>query len=98
MNATLTKAEIVTAICEQVELQHHHAKEVVDLFFEEMRETLERGEEIKLSGYGNFELHDKRERPGRNPKTGKPVAISPRRVVTFTAGQKLRKSVAGITD
>jgi integration host factor subunit alpha len=92
---TLTKAEIVNAVCDDVELQHHHAKEIVDLFFEEMRTTLERGEEIKLSGFGNFELHDKRERPGRNPKTGVPVMIAPRRVVTFNAGQKLRKAVSG---
>jgi len=93
---TLTKAEIVTVVCEAVDLQLHHAKEIVDVFFEEMRTTLERGEEIKLSGFGNFELHDKRARPGRNPKTGLSVAITPRRVVTFNAGQKLRKSVSGV--
>ena len=90
----LTKAELVAAICQEVDLQYQHAKEVVDLFFEELRTTLEEGEQVKLSGFGNFELRQKGERPGRNPKTGLEVPIRPRRVVTFSAGQKLRRSVS----
>ena len=90
----LTKAELVAAICQEVDLQHQHAKEVVDLFFEELCTTLEEGEQVKLSGFGNFELRQKGERPGRNPKTGLEVPIRPRRVVTFSAGQKLRRSVS----
>ena len=69
------------------------AKDLVDSFFEEIRKTLERGEEVKLSGFGNFELHEKKERPGRNPKTGEAIPISARRVVTFRPGQKLKARV-----
>ncbi|NLC09192.1 MAG: integration host factor subunit alpha, partial [Gammaproteobacteria bacterium] len=65
----------------------------VDLFFEEIRTSLESSEPVKISGFGNFELRDKRQRPGRNPKTGEEVPISARRVVTFRPGQKLRERV-----
>lgn len=67
----------------------------MDLFFEEIRTTLESGEQVKLSGFGNFELRDKNQRPGRNPKTGEEIPISARRVVTFRPGQKLRARVDG---
>jgi len=66
---------------------------MVDLFFEEIRTALEQGEQVKLSGFGNFDLRDKKQRPGRNPKTGKEIPISARRVVTFRPGQKLRERV-----
>ncbi|APS82273.1 integration host factor subunit alpha [Piscirickettsia salmonis] len=69
------------------------AKMIVDLFFEEIQSALEKGQIVKLSGFGNFMLRDKKERPGRNPKTGDEVAVSARRVVTFRAGQKLRARV-----
>ena len=69
------------------------AKELVEMFFEEIRVALENGEPVKLSGFGNFELRDKKERPGRNPRTGEDVAISARRVVTFRPGQKLKTRV-----
>ena len=69
------------------------AKELVEMFFEEIRIALENGEPVKLSGFGNFELRDKKERPGRNPRTGEDVAISARRVVTFRPGQKLKTRV-----
>ncbi len=65
-------------------------RELVDLLIEELMASLAVGEQVKLSGFGNFELRDKNERPGRNPKTGESIPISARRVVTFTAGQKLR--------
>ncbi len=74
-------------------LNKREAKEFVDLFFEEIRTSLESSEPVKISGFGNFELRDKRQRPGRNPKTGEEVPISARRVVTFRPGQKLRERV-----
>lgn len=88
---TLTKAELADILVEKVSnVTRSDAKEIVELFFEEIRSTLERGEEIKISGFGNFQLRDKPERPGRNPKTGEEVPISARRVVTFHASQKLK--------
>ena len=71
------------------------AKELVEMFFEEVRAALESGENVKLSGFGNFELRDKSERPGRNPKTGEEIPITARRVVTFRPGQKLKARVDG---
>ena len=91
---TMTKAELADILVEKVSsVSKNDAKEIVELFFEEIRTTLERGEEIKISGFGNFQLRNKPERPGRNPKTGKEVAISARRVVTFHASQKLKGMV-----
>lgn len=89
----LTKAEIAEHLFEKVGLSKKDAKEMVELFFEEIRTALERGEQVKLSGFGNFELRDKAERPGRNPKTGEDIPISARRVVTFRPGQKLKVRV-----
>ena len=66
---------------------------MVEIFFEEVRETLEAGEQVKLSGFGNFDLRVKSERPGRNPKTGEDIPISARKVVTFRPGQKLKSRV-----
>ena len=74
-------------------INKREAKDLVELFFEEIRSLLEQGHQIRLSGFGNFNLRDKRERPGRNPKTGKDVPITARRVVTFRAGQKLKARV-----
>lgn len=91
---TLTKAELAEALFEELGLNKREAKEFVDLFFEEMRMRLEAGEEVKLSGFGNFEVRNKKQRPGRNPKTGEEIPISARRVVTFSPGQKLRLRVS----
>ena len=91
---TLTKAELAEIIFDKVGLNKTEAKEMVEAFFEEIRASLEKGESVKLSGFGNFELLNKNERPGRNPKTGEEVTISSRRVVTFRAGNKLRKKIA----
>ena len=66
---------------------------LVELFFEEIRRALENGEQVKLSGFGNFDLRDKNQRPGRNPKTGEDIPITARRVVTFRPGQKLKSRV-----
>lgn len=89
----LTKAELSEALFDELGLNKREAKEFVDLFFEEIRSRLEAGEEVKLSGFGNFELRSKNQRPGRNPKTGEEIPISARRVVTFRPGQKLRLRV-----
>lgn len=89
----LTKAEIAEHLSEKVGLSKKDAKDMVELFFEEIRTALESGEQVKLSGFGNFELRDKAERPGRNPKTGEDIPISARRVVTFRPGQKLKVRV-----
>ena len=89
----LTKAEIAEMLYEELGINKREAKDLVDLFFEEIRVSLEANEEVKLSGFGNFELRDKRQRPGRNPKTGEDIPISARRVVTFKPGQKLKARV-----
>ena len=89
----LTKAEIAETLYEELGINKREAKDLVDLFFEEIRVSLEDNEEVKLSGFGNFELRDKRQRPGRNPKTGEDIPISARRVVTFRPGQKLKARV-----
>jgi len=89
----LTKAEMAEHLFVDLDFSKKEAKEMVELFFEELRGCLENGEQIKLSGFGNFDLRDKAERPGRNPKTGEDIPISARRVVTFRAGQKLKARV-----
>jgi integration host factor subunit alpha len=91
---TLTKAELADLLFEKVGLNKREAKDMVEAFFEEIRGALERGESVKLSGFGNFQLRDKPQRPGRNPKTGEEIPISARRVVTFHASQKLKAMVA----
>ncbi len=90
---TLTKAELADLLFEKVGLNKREAKDMVEAFFEEIRGALERGESVKLSGFGNFQLRDKPQRPGRNPKTGEEIPISARRVVTFHASQKLKGMV-----
>src|SRR5690554_7320411 len=90
---TLTKADMAENLYMELGLNKREAKELVDLFFEEIRQSLEENEPVKISDFGNFELRDKRQRPGRNPKTGEEVPISARRVVTFRPGQKLRERV-----
>ncbi len=91
---TMTKAELADALFERLGLNKREAKDMVDGFFDEIRHALERGESVKLSGFGNFQLRDKPQRPGRNPKTGEEIAITARRVVTFHASQKLKAAVA----
>ncbi|HHW4668539.1 MAG TPA: integration host factor subunit alpha [Xylella fastidiosa subsp. multiplex] len=89
----LTKAEMVEHLFDEVGLNKREAKEFVDAFFDLLRDALEQGKEIKLSGFGNFELRCKNQRPGRNPKTGEEIPISARTVVTFRSGQKLKERV-----
>jgi len=91
--SSLTKAEMAERLHEELGLNKREAKEMVETFFDEIRTSLASNEQVKLSGFGNFDLRDKRERPGRNPKTGEEVPISARRVVTFRPGQKLKDRV-----
>ena len=93
----LTKAELAEKLFEDLGLNKREAKDMVDLFFDEIRDSLSRNEQVKLSGFGNFDLRDKRQRPGRNPKTGEEIPISARRVVTFKPGQKLKVRVEAYT-
>lgn len=90
---TLTKADMAETLFEELGLNKREAKELVELFFEEVCNALERGEQVKISGFGNFILRDKNQRPGRNPKTGEEIPITARRVVTFRPGQKLKARV-----
>ena len=94
-DGALTKADMAERLFEELGLNKREAKELVEMFFEEVRSALEAGEHVKLSGFGNFELRDKSERPGRNPKTGEEIPITARRVVTFRPGQKLKARVDG---
>ena len=94
----LTKADLAEMLFDELGLNKREAKEIVELFFEEIRSALENNEQVKLSGFGNFDLRDKSTRPGRNPKTGEEIPISARRVVTFKPGQKLKAKVEGRID
>ena len=91
--ATITKLDIIEYLSDKYHLSKQDTKNVVENFLEEIRLSLESGQDVKLSGFGNFELRDKSSRPGRNPKTGEVVPVSARRGVTFKPGQKLRARV-----
>ena len=95
---TLTKSDIVEDLNNEIGLNKREAKELVDMFFDDIKDLLAEGYEVKLSGFGNFQLKDKSPRPGRNPRTGEDVEISARRVVTFKSGQKLKESVKTLTN
>ena len=89
----LTKADMAERLFDDLGLNKREAKELVEAFFEEIRFSLEQGQQVKLSGFGNFDLRNKNQRPGRNPKTGEEIPISARRVVTFRPGQKIKARV-----
>ena len=89
----LTKVDMAESLFNELGLNKREALELVDLIFEELKASLAVGEQVKLSGFGNFELRDKRERPGRNPRTGEEIPVSARRVVTFRPGNKLKARV-----
>mgnify|MGYP000123061608 CR=1 FL=1 len=89
----LTKADLAEMLFDELGLNKREAKEIVDMFYGEISLDLEHNDQVKISGFGNFVLRDKKGRPGRNPKTGEDVQISPRRVVTFRSGQKLKARV-----
>ena len=90
---TITKDSLVEMVHNEVGLNKREAKELIECFFEQIKKSLEEGNDIKLSGFGNFILRDKSPRPGRNPKTGAEVTISSRRVVTFKSGLKLKSKL-----
>src|SRR6266498_5232202 len=91
---TMTKAEIVQAVYTRLGgFSKKESADLVDLVFETMKETLGRGEKIKISGFGNFVLRDKRQRQGRNPQTGDPIIITQRRVLNFKASQILKQAL-----
>ena len=95
---TLTKSDIVENLNNEIGFNKREAKELVDMLFNDIKNLLSEGHEVKLSGFGNFQLRDKSSRPGRNPRTGEDVEISARRVVTFKSGQKLKESVKTLTN
>ena len=94
MTKTIKKSDIVDHLNKTLGFNKTESKEIIENFFSEITDTLMQNEDVKLSGFGNFELIQKKERPGRNPKTGDEVTVSARRVVTFRAGQKLRGKVS----
>ena len=91
--SALTKADIAEMLFDELGLNKREAKEIVEKFYSEIGIALENNDNVKLSGFGNFELRDKSSRPGRNPKTGEEIPIAARRVVTFKPGQKLKARV-----
>ncbi|MDP8163100.1 integration host factor subunit alpha [Pasteurella skyensis] len=95
---TLTKIEMIENLVEQLDISKSSAKEFVEQFFEEIRLSLEKGEEVKLSSFGNFQLREKKARPGRNPKTGEEIPVSARRVVVFKPSQKLKARIENTTS
>ncbi len=92
--STLTKADMVDHLTIRLRMSRQDARQLVDTFFAQISSDLAQGKEVKLSGFGNFELRDKKVRPGRNPKTGEEIPVQARRVVTFKAGQKLRSMIS----
>jgi len=98
MSSTITKADLANTLFDELGLNKREAKEFVELFFEKIREALEVGESVKLSGFGGFTIREKNSRPGRNPKTGETVPVSARRVVTFRASQKVKEDVGANTQ
>ena len=93
MTTTLTKAELADLLFAKVGLNKREAKDMVEAFFEEIRSQLEQGESVKLSGFGNFQLRDKPQRPGRNPKTGEQVHVPPKKIPYFKPGKHLREEL-----
>ncbi len=89
----LTKADMAESLFNELGLNKREARELVNLFFQELEASLAVGEQVKLSGFGNFYLRDKDERPGRNPKTGEKIPVAARRVVKFRPGNKLKARV-----
>lgn len=94
----LTKLDLSVMLSEKLKINRSDSSEIVDFFFEAIRASLESGENVHLSGFGNFNLRDKKSRPGRNPKTGQSYEITPRRVVTFHAGLKLKVRLQSLNN
>ena len=90
--------EFFKKTCDEMGLNKREAKEIVELFFEEIKSSLEVGEQVKISGFGKFELKDKSSRPGRNPKTGEEAIISARKVVRFKSGKHFKHTVNDVNS
>ena len=93
MNKNVTRSDLAAAVCEELGLSFSGSERLVDAVFEEIIMAFERGEDVKLSSFATFSLHHKRERVGRNPKTGEEYPITARSILTFTPSQKLKKAV-----
>jgi len=92
---TMTKADIIEGVYEKVGFSKKESAEIVELVFDTVKETLERGDKIKISGFGNFQVRHKNARVGRNPQTGREIEISARRVLTFRPSQVLKSALNG---
>ena len=91
----LTKAHLADLLFEQIGLNKRESKDMVDAFFDLMMQSLVDGQDVKISGFGNFQIRTKAPRPGRNPRTGELIPIDARRVVTFHASTKLKEQIQG---
>lgn len=91
----LTKAHLADLLFEQIGLNKRESKDLIDAFFDQMVASLVEGDDVKISGFGNFQIRTKAPRPGRNPRTGQAIPIQSRRVVTFHASQKLKDQIQG---
>lgn len=92
-SSALTKAHLADQLFDQIGLNKREAKDMVEAFFDLIAERLVQGEDVKISGFGNFQVRTKSSRPGRNPRTGEAIAIEARRVVTFHASQKFKEQL-----
>ena len=91
----LTKAQLAELLFEQIGLNKRESKEMIDAFFDLISKNLVEGQDVKISGFGNFQIRTKAQRPGRNPRTGESIPIEARRVVTFHASSKLKQQIQG---
>jgi integration host factor subunit alpha len=91
----LTKAQLAELLFDQIGLNKRESKDMIDAFFDLISQKLVDGEDVKISGFGNFQIRTKAPRPGRNPRTGQSIPIQARRVVTFHASHKLKEHIQG---
>lgn len=101
--STMTKADIVEKVYQKIGFSKKEASELVELVFSSLKDVLQRGDKVKISGFGNFVVREKNERVGRNPQTGEQIKISARRVLTFRPSQVLKamlngEDITGLTD
>src|SRR5438270_5613398 len=92
-SCSMTKADVIESVCNKVGFSKKESAEIVEMVFDTLKDTLERGEKIKLSGFGNFVVREKKSRVGRNPQTGQEIEISARRVLTFRPSQVLKNAL-----
>lgn len=90
---TITRADVAEAVYEEIGLSRKDSNDILDMILDEITQELVRGNDVKLSSFGTFSLRDKKERTGRNPKTGVDAVITPRRVISFKPSQTMRKQI-----